>query len=89
MKSIHVIYGAPNSGRRVRAYRLAAQRLATFVHEIDRSEDVRLVLASRYDHCIAILEAGDEDNARRGIESMAKTAHAKLCDLTFEPSPAH
>jgi hypothetical protein len=89
MKSIHVIYGSASSGKMVRAHNLAVEQQNVFVHEIDRSEDVRLVLASHYDRCIAILEAGDEENARSQIEEMAAAARTTLCEVTFERAPLH
>jgi hypothetical protein len=84
MKSIHVVYGSAHSGKMARAHNLAVEQRNVFVHEVDWSEDIRLVLASRYDRCIAVLEAGDEENARAQLEQMAAAVHAKLCNVTFE-----
>lgn len=87
MKSIHVVYGSAGSATAMRAHNLAVEQRDVFVHEIERTEDVRLVMASHYERCIAVLEAGDEMNARNQLEEMAAAAHAQLCEVTFERAP--
>ena len=89
MKSIHVVYGSARPQTAVRAHNLAVEERDAFVHEIERTEDIRLVLASHYQRCIAILSAGDEENARDQLHQMAAAAHAELCAVTFEQAPLH
>jgi hypothetical protein len=89
MKSIHVVYGSAHPQAAVRAHKLAVVERDAFVHEIERTEDIRLVLASHYERCIAVLSAGDEDNARDQLQRMAAAVHADLCAVTFEQAPLH
>lgn len=84
MKSIHVVFGPADAETQAQAYRLAIKERDAFVHEIARSEDVRLVLSSRYRRCVATLEASSEESARRRMETMAAAAQSALCSLTFE-----
>ncbi len=89
MDSIHVVYGSPWSGKTARAHNLAVERRNAFVHEIGNDQDVKLILGSRYRHCIAILNAGDETHARSTIERYASRANVELCRVTFEAAPMH
>lgn len=86
MESIHVVYG---SGKSARAHNLAVERLNAFVHEIDNDQDVKLILDSHYRHCIAILDAGDEIDARSTMNSYAERVNVELCDVTFEQAQMH
>jgi len=89
METIHVVYGEPRSEKCFRAHSLAVERLNAFVHEIDNDQDVKLILGSRYRHCIAILDAGDEVDARSMMASYAERVNVELCDVTFEQAPMH
>ncbi len=84
MKSIHVVFGAAESEATVRAHNLAVLEPDAFVHEISGTEDVRLVLASHYDRCIATLRAVNETTARSRMLEMAAATQSQLCDMTFE-----
>lgn len=89
METIHVVYGTPWSGKTARAHTLAVERLNAFVHEIGGDQDLRLIMGSRYRHCIAILNAGDETHARSTIERYASRANVDLCRLSYEAAPLH
>ena len=84
MKSIHVVFGAAETETMISAHRLAVRQRDAFVHEIETSEDVRLVMASQYDRCIATLRAASEEMARDRMLEMAAAARSPLCDMTFE-----
>ena len=86
MKSIHVVFGAAESEAMIRAHNLAIHQCDAFVHEIETDEDVRLVMASHYDRCIATLRAASEGMARDRMAAMAAAAQSPLCDVTFEPA---
>lgn len=84
MKSIHVVFGAAETERTIRAHRLAVVEADAFVHEIETTEDVRLVMASQYDRCIATLRAANEEMARDRMLEMVTASRAQPCDMTFE-----
>jgi hypothetical protein len=88
MKSIHVIYGQADMDISVCAHKLAVEQPRAFVHEIAGSEDVRLVLASQYERCIATLRATSEAMARSRMLEMAAAARSQLCHVTFERAAA-
>jgi hypothetical protein len=73
----------------IRAHNLAVRQADAFVHEIETDEDLRLVMASQYDHCIAALRAASEEMARDRILAMATAVHSPLCDMTFEAVALH
>lgn len=89
METIHVVYGTPWSGKTVHAHKLAVERRNAFVHEIGGDQDLKLIFGSRYRHCIAVLNAGDESHARSAMEKFASRADVKLCDTTYEAAPLH
>jgi hypothetical protein len=87
MKSIHIVFGEAERETMVRAHRLAILERDAFVHEIESSEDIRLVMASRYNHCIATLRAASETMARERMSRMVSASQASSCAMTFEPAP--
>jgi len=87
METIHVVYGSNWSGKSARAHSLAVERKNALVHEIGSHQDLKLLAGSRYSHCIAILNAGDESNARTRMQSLASKANIELCAMTFEAAP--
>jgi hypothetical protein len=88
MKSIHVVFGAAETETMISAHRLAVRQRDAFVHEIETSEDVRLVMASQYDRCIATLRAASEEMARDRMLEMVAATRAQPCDMTFEAASA-
>jgi hypothetical protein len=86
MKSIHVVFGAAETETMIRAHNLAIRQYDAFVHEIETSEDVRLVMASQYDRCIATLRAASEEMARGRMLEMVAATQSRSCDMTFEPA---
>lgn len=89
MDTIHVVYGSNWSGKSVRAHSLAVERQNALVHEIGSHQDLKLLAASRYRHCIAILNAGDESHARTRMQRLATMADVQLGRMTFEAAPLH
>jgi hypothetical protein len=89
MKSIHVVFGTAESEAMIRAHNLAVGEAAAFVHEIETNEDIRLVMASQYDRCIAALRAASEEMARDRMREMAAAVRSPLCAMTFEPATLH
>ncbi|MGN6549356.1 MAG: hypothetical protein ACTHJ3_05640, partial [Pararhizobium sp.] len=81
------VYGSNWSGKSVRAHHLAIERRNAFVHEIGGYNDLKLIAGSRYHHCIAVLNAGDESHARWRMERLASRAEVDLCPMTFEAAP--
>jgi hypothetical protein len=84
MRSIHVVFGAAETETMIRAHNLAVSERDAFVHEIETSEDIRLVMASHYDRCIATLRAASEEMARDRILEMVTATRARPCAMTFE-----
>jgi hypothetical protein len=84
MKSIHVVFGAAGTETMIRAHNLAVSERDAFVHEIENSQDIRLVMASRYDRCIATLSAVSEEMARDRMSGMVAASRARPCAMTFE-----
>ncbi|MGN6467454.1 MAG: hypothetical protein ACTHLP_18465 [Rhizobiaceae bacterium] len=84
MKSIHVVFGAAESEAVIRAHNLAVREADAFVHEIETDEDLRLVMASQYERCIATLRAASEEMARDRMLTMAAAVSSPLCAMTFE-----
>jgi len=84
MRSIHVVFGAAETETMIRAHNLAVSQRDALVYEIETSEDIRLVMASQYDRCIATLRAASEEMARDRILEMVAASRAQPCDMTFE-----
>jgi hypothetical protein len=84
MKSIHVVFGAAGTETVIRAHNLAVRQRDAFVYEIETSEDIRLVMASHYDRCIATLRAASEEMARFRMLEMAAASQTRPCAMTFE-----
>jgi hypothetical protein len=84
MKSIHVVFGAAGTETMIRAHNLAVSERDAFVHEIESSEDIRRVMASRYVRCIATLRAASEEMARDRMLEMVSASRTRSCDMTFE-----
>jgi hypothetical protein len=87
MDTIHVVYGSERSAKAAFAHRLAVRQRDALVHEIGGHQDLRLIAGSRYHRCIAILDAGDERNARLQMRDLALRADVDLCPMTFEAAP--